>query len=482
MSGSALPTMIVGGGFTGLFAAMHLCHQRHPRPIVLIDKSDHFVFKPLLYELLSGELTEAQVWPRYDALLNGTGITFIHDTVHRIDLASQAVILASGHRYSYGHLVLGLGSTLQDFGIPGVKDHAFAFRTGEDVTKLRRHLRQCLQRASQTQDPDQRRALLTVAIIGAGPAGVEMAATLGDLLPQWASQFEGLVEELKIVIVNRSPEILKGDINGGLRNTVLRALQTRWVPIQFLTGAAAQVAADHLIYHDPGQNQGQDPGQDQGHTLPTHTILWMTGNRVNPVIADLPDVPKDQAGRLRVLPTLQVPGYPNVFAGGDGTRLDAPQPATAQVAYQQGAAIARSLNAVVRHQPPQPAPVSLRGTLIKLGQAEGAANLFDRLAITGRSGHLIRQGIYLSLLPHPVHNVSNIVSWLSDELFQRHTLPRKPHRRLRPQLPGWVLGGALGLTLAAAGLLGWRAMAPAQFQRLWPPNPLPTRIDPANPR
>lgn len=471
-AGSTRPTIIVGGGFTGLFAAMHLCRQHHPRPIVLIDKGDRFVFKPLLYELLSGELTEAQVWPRYDTLLNGDEITFIHGAVHRIDLASQAVILASGHRYSYGHLILGLGSTVHDFGIPGVKDHAFAFRTGEDVTKLRRHLRQCLQRASQTQDPDQRRALLTVAIIGAGPAGVEMAATLGDLLPQWASQFTGLVNELKIVIVNRSPDILKGDINSGLRDTVQRALQTRWVPIQFLTGAAVQVAADHLVYRDPGQDQGHT------HTLPTYTILWMTGNRVNPVIADLPNVQKDQTGRLRVLPTLQLPGYPNVFAGGDCTVLDAPQPATAQVAYQQGTAIASNLKALVHHQPPQPVQVSLRGTLIKLGQAEGAANLFDRIAITGRSGHLIRQGTYLSLLPNPVHNLSGIVSWLSDELFQRHTLPSKPQPSLRSQLPGWVLGGALGLTVAVGGVLVWRALAPDRFKHLWPPTSVPTQIDP----
>jgi NADH dehydrogenase len=467
-AGSAQPTIIVGGGFTGLFAAMHLCRQRHPRPIVLIDKRDRFVFKPLLYELLSGELTEAQVWPRYDTLLNGNEITFIHDTVDRIDLDSQAVILASGHRYPYGHLGLGLGSTVQDFGIPGVKDHAFAFRTGEDVTKLRRHLRQCLQRASQTQDLGQRRALLTVAIIGAGPAGVEMAATLGDLLPQWASPFEGLVNELKIVIVNRSPEILKGDINASLRDTVQRALKKRWVPIQFLTGAAAQVESDHLIYQDQGQT----------HTLPTHTILWMTGNRVNSVIADLSNVPKDQAGRLRVLPTLQVPGYPNVFAGGDCTVLDAPQPATAQVAYQQGAAIASNLKAVVHHQPPQPVRVSLRGTLIKLGQAEGAANLFDRLAITGRSGHLIRQGIYLSLLPNSVHNFSGIASWLSDELFQRHTLPSKPQPGLRSQLPGWVLSGALGITVAIGSVMAWRAIAPSHFESLWPSSRVPTRIEP----
>jgi NADH:ubiquinone reductase (non-electrogenic) len=470
MPSATPPTIIVGGGFTGLFAAMHLCHQGHPHPILLIDKSDRFVFKPLLYELLSGELTEQQVWPTYDDLLNCDAITFIHDAVHRIDLDRQEVVLVSGQRYSYGHLVLGLGSTVHDFGIPGVKDYAFAFRTGEDVEKLRHHLRQCLQQASQTTDPERRRALLTIAIIGAGPAGVEMAATLGDLLPQWASEFDGLVAELTIAIVNRSPDILKGDINGGLRDTVQQALQNRLVPVQLLTGTATQVEPNHLAYqHD-----------DQGHTLSTHTIIWTTGNRVNPVIADLPlpDEHKDKAGRLRVLPTLQLPGYPTVFAGGDCTVLDDPQPPTAQVAYQQGAAIATNLSAVAQHQPPQLAQVTLRGTLIKLGLAEGAANLFDRIAITGRSGHLIRQGTYLSLLPNPVHNFNTTLSWLTDELFQRHTLPPPvPEPSLRSGLPRWAAGSALGLAVAVGGGLMWRAIAPAQFERLWQPTGIPALID-----
>ncbi len=470
MPSATPPTIVVGGGFTGLFAAMHLCQQRHPQPILLIDKCDRFVFKPLLYELLSGEMSEQQVWPKYDDLLNCDEITFIHDAVHRIDLDRQEVMLASGQRYPYGHLVLGLGSTVHDFGIAGVKDHAFAFRTGQDVDKLRHHLRQCLQQASQTSDPERRRALLTVTIIGAGPAGVEMAATLGDLLPQWASKFEGLLAELTVAIVNRSPEILKGDINDGLRDTVRQALQNRLVPVQLITGAAAQVEPNHLAYQH----------NDQVHTLPTHTIIWTTGNRVNPVIADLPlpAVHKDKAGRLRVLPTMQLPGYPTVFAGGDCTVLDDPQPATAQVAYQQGEAIATNLNAVAQHQPPQPAQVSLRGTLIKLGLAEGAANLFNRIAITGRSSHLLRHGTYLSLLPNPVHNFNTTLSWLSDELFQRHTLPPPvPEPSLRSGLPFWVAGSALGLAVAVGGGLMWRAIAPAQFERLWQPTGIPALID-----
>ncbi len=144
---------------------------------------------------------------------------------------------------------------------------------------------------------------------------------------------------------------------------------------------------------------------------------------------------------------------------------------------QQGAAIASNLNAVVRHQPPQPVQVSLRGTLLKLGQAEGAANLFDRLAITGRSGHLIRQGTYLSLLPNSAHNVSSLASWLSDELFQRHTLTAKPQSGLHSKIPGWVLSGALGIAVAVGGVMAWRAIAPNQYQRPWLPTNAPTQTD-----
>lgn len=142
------PTVVVGGGFVGLFATMHLCHQNHPYHIILIDQNERFVFKPLLYKILTGELNEHQVCPRYDDLLDCDEVTYIHDTVEHIDLDERRVQLASGLSYNYGHLVLGLGSTVHVFGIKGVKVYAFPFRTGEDVTALRQHLRRCLQQAS----------------------------------------------------------------------------------------------------------------------------------------------------------------------------------------------------------------------------------------------------------------------------------------------------------------------------------------------
>lgn len=203
MNDSINPTLILGGGFTGLFTALHLSNQRYSGPTILIDQEWSFIFKPLLYEFLSGEMNVELVWPRYDELLDNSGVAFIRDTIQAIDLHQRQVRLTSGLCYTYSHLVLALGSTTGYFGIAGAKENSFAFRTGEDASPnvhtppwgiaLGRHLRDCLQRASQTKDQEQRRTLLTVAILGAGRSGVELAATLADLLPNWYAPLGGNV-------------------------------------------------------------------------------------------------------------------------------------------------------------------------------------------------------------------------------------------------------------------------------------------------
>lgn len=184
MNYSTNSTVILGGGFTGLFTALHLQRLDYSRPVVLIDQTERFVFKPLLYEFLSGEMDEFQVCPRYEELLQGETVSFIADTVEQIDLPQKKLELKSGKIYSYHNLVLALGSCSGYFGIEGAKEHTFAFRTRQDAIALKEHLQQCLKRASQTLNYEQRRILLKVALVGAGPSGVELAATLADLLPQ----------------------------------------------------------------------------------------------------------------------------------------------------------------------------------------------------------------------------------------------------------------------------------------------------------
>lgn len=409
-----MPTVIVGGGFTGLFTALRLHQLRYPQQAVLIDREEQFAFKPLLYELLSGEMDPHQVIPRFEELLAGTTITFVHDSVEAIDLNGRQVSLTSGLRYHYDRLVLAVGSVgSYDAKAEGAAEHSFGFRTAEEVMQLKRHLRRTLQRASQTDESEERRRLLTIVVAGAGPTGLELAATLADWLPGRYAELGGEPGEIRVVLIHRSGEILQGDMNENLRRTVRMALPRRRVPVELVLEAEVMTIGPEAV---------QLTLRDGSRTIPTATCVWTAGTAVHPLLRALAVSPehRDRRGRLVVTPTLQLPEYPEVFAGGDCTVLaQEALPAIAQVAYQQGFAIARNLKALAEGQPTQPAQVHLRGTLMKLGLGEAAAELFDRYEIKGRPGHLVRQARYLELLPAPAHNFKATAEWLTDALFQR---------------------------------------------------------------
>ena len=150
-----LPTLILGGGFTGLFTALHLSHQHYQVPTILIDRGSRFIFKPLLYEFLTGEMNTRYICPRYDNLLHKSGIEFIQDTVQSIDLHQRQVKLASGLHYNYSNLVLSLGSIAGYCGVAGAKEHTLQFSSTEDAVILAKHLRDCLQRATQATGLEQ---------------------------------------------------------------------------------------------------------------------------------------------------------------------------------------------------------------------------------------------------------------------------------------------------------------------------------------
>ncbi len=414
-------TIILGGGFTGLFTALHLSHHHYSQPIILIDQQERFSFNPMLYEFLSGEMSDEQVCPRYEKLLDGSGVAFVQDTVQAVDLEQRQVELASGTSYNYKYLVLALGSTASYFGVKGAREHCFCFRNGKDAVALAKQLRDCLQRAIQTTDLEQRRILLTVAIIGAGPSGVELAATLADLLPSWYAQLGGEPQQLRVVLLDRQTEILttgpRGGVKSELQETAQAALQERNVPVELILGA--EVSA---VYPERIEFQHHN----QAETLQAATAIWTAGSTSNPVIKELtiPEERRDSHSCLYVTPTLQLLDFPEVFAGGDcAANVEEPQPPTAQVAYQQGAAIAKNLQALSEGKELSPAQVHLRGTLLKLGLGESAASIFDQFEVQGQIGHLIRQATYLELLPTPAHNFKATTQWLVDEIFDRHYHP-----------------------------------------------------------
>lgn len=464
MQQASHPAVILGGGFAGLFTALHLSQQNYFHPIILIEQRDRFSFKPLLYELLSGELQSKQVYPYYHQLLSGSGVSFIQDTVQAIDLYQRRVTVASGKVFNYSNLVLTLGGKTTYFQTPGAAEYAMPFTSGQEAIALRKHLRHRLHQAIQTQDLERRRLLLSVAIIGAGPAGIELACTLADLLPIWYDELGGDANEIRVTLINRSREILKGDVNSHLRCTAQRALKQRVIPVDFLFDAAVtNIQADGIEYRQNEKTQFLSAG----------TIAWTAGTAAHPLLMELPVA--NTRGRLVVTPTLQLPDFPEVFAAGDcAINSDHPQPPTAQVAYQQGRAIAHHLQRIQEGKPAIPVQIQMRGTLMKLGLNEGVANLFNKVQIKGQPGHYVREATYLQLLPNSAHNFKVTTEWLTDELFQRD----RPFTYMQLGQTPWLSGIA---TLAAGIILAtplvWRAAQPMQFQQTLSWTGVPTLLD-----
>ncbi|MGB3765864.1 MAG: NAD(P)/FAD-dependent oxidoreductase [Phormidesmis sp.] len=462
---TALPVVIIGGGFVGLFTALHLRHRHFPNPIILIDSQTQFVFKPLLYEYLSGEMEATEVVPTYEELLSGSDITFVQGSVTEVDLTERKVRLAAGLQYSYQYLVLAVGSIQGYFGTEGAQQYAFAFRTQADAQRLKEQLRDRLKTASKTTAPVERKKLATVAIVGAGPSGVEMAATLADLLPGWYARLGGKPQDIRVVLVNHGDSILSGDVNEHLQETALAALKKRTVPVELLLGVGVEaVSAKGLSYRPKGEDSKPEQ-QDQNalQQLSAATVIWTAGTGTNPLIESLPLEPgdRDKHKSPLVMPTLQLLNYPDVFAAGDCAVVQAqPQPAVAQIAYQQGAGIAHNLLALAKGESLKPVHPKMRGTLMKLGIRNGVANLFDKVQIGGEAGDLIRNATYLEMLPTPVHNFKATAEWLTDDIFERNQKVGKIRRdrtsasHAQPLQPGRVAVWMSGAVLLASIVIG----------------------------
>jgi len=405
--------LILGGGFTGLFAALHLSSLDCPLPITLIDRETRFVFKPLLYELLSNETQVDVTWPRYEELLTRRGVAYVLGSIQAIDLHNRQVQLDSGLSYGYRYLVVALGDTAGYFNVSGADEHTFTFRTAQDALELGKHLRQNLQKALQAEDSTEKDELLTTAIVGAGPSGVELSGTLADLLPHWYEKLGGDPEDIRVVLIQRGEEILGKGVSDRIRETAEKALGNRRARIDILTQSSVkEVKPGSLVYLN----------DEQEHYLDAETIVWTAGSSTHPLVQSLPiaDEHSDRRQRPHTTSTLQLIDFPNVFAGGDcAVNIEDPQPATAQVAYQQGKTIAYNIKALIDEEELEPASVNLRGYLMKLGVEESVAEILGKVRISGHAGHLIRHATYLSLMPTPARNMKLGAEWLADEVLDQ---------------------------------------------------------------
>jgi NADH dehydrogenase len=384
---------ILGGGFGGLYTALRLGQftwEPGQKPeITLIDRQSNFLFTPLLYEIVTGELQSWEVAPPFTELLHGTDIRFIQGSADRVDLDRQQITLADATEIDYDRLVLAVGSENLTHGIPGVEEHALTFRTIEDAYSLDSKLR-----LLEATDTDR----LRIAIVGAGYSGVELACKLADRL--------GERGRLRLVEVGDRILPTAADFN---RKAAEKALEQRGIWIDLET-TVESITADtiSLIY------------KGQVDTIPVEIVLWTAGTQVNPLIEQIP-CPKTQRGRIMVTPTLQVPDRPNIFAVGDTAEIRDEEgkiiPATAQSAFQQADFTAWNLWSSLTNRPLLPFRYTNLGEMMALGTDRAVLSGLG-IQLDGELAYLARRLVYLYRLPTLDHQLKVGFNWLTQPLVR----------------------------------------------------------------
>ncbi len=385
--------MIVGAGFGGLYTALALAEQRHPPSILLIEPNPRFLFLPLLYELLSAELRSWEIAPRYEDLLAGRGVAWLQDRVERIDLPTRTLRTHAGRHLDWGRLVLACGGETDSFGIAGVDRCTLGFRTLADVERLQELLAR-LRR--------ERRPLQRLAVVGAGPTGVELACKLADLAGDSA-----LVE-----LMEQGERLLPGS-RGFSREQAQLALQRRDVRLRTRTRVTA-VEPDRLRLLSRPQGEGAAAAEE---ILPVSGVIWTAGLRFRPPCLE-PEPPRDARGRLLCHADLRLQGHDDVFVVGDlanlpGPEDDTPLPSTAQVAFQQAPVAAANLIRSLAGESLEPFRFQELGEMLSLGVGEASLSGLG-INLAGPAAYQLRRLAYLTRLPRRSLQWRVAAGWLAD--------------------------------------------------------------------
>lgn len=383
---------ILGGGFGGLYTALAL--DRLPwmpqdRPdIVLVDQRDRFVFLPLLYELVTGELESWEVAPPYTELLAGTNIRFQPAEVAEIGIDPAEVRLTDHSTIAYDYLVLALGGKTPLDIVPGAEAYAIPFHDISHAYRLEEALRELEQ-----SNADK----IRVAIAGAGYSGVELACKLADRLGKRG----------RVRLIDFGEEILTTapEFN---RNAAYKALSDRGVWLDLETAVT-----------EVGDKTISLKYRDQVDTIPAEIVLWTVGTRVADQVRSLP-IPKNERDRVRVEPTLQVIDHPNIFALGDladckdaaGQQV----PITAQAALQQADYTAWNLwAAITGNRPLLPFRYQHLGEMMALG-TDNATLTGLGLKFDGTAAYVARRLAYLYRMPTLGHQLRVGLNWIGQPL------------------------------------------------------------------
>lgn len=400
--------LILGGGFGGIFTALELAGSAE---VTLVSEEDHFLFTPMLYEYLSGEVEAWHIAPRFDELLDNN-VRFLQDVVTGVDLVSQTVSIA-GHEktLNYDVLVLTVGGVTNYVGVEGAEEFTLPFRKLRHADDLRHRMVAALDRIPPDMAPQDARRELTFAVVGAGASGCELSTKMADLLND-AFKRRALQGEPRVLVIEMGDRVVPG-MGDQIRDFVDEALHQSRVEVHTQT-RVVKVTADELTFDHDGNRE----------TLKTAGVVWTGGVKMGPVIEQL-NAQKTKRGLLIVKPTLQLSEHVNAFALGDIAVYPDATPTlagTAQLAFQQASLAARNIKSFLEGKEMHTKHFEELGEAISLG-TERAAVLTGGKAFGGALARQARFALYTSRLPTWHHRLRVGASWFFGGTTAQPLLP-----------------------------------------------------------
>jgi NADH dehydrogenase len=353
--------VVIGGGFGGLWAVRHL--RNAPVEITLIDRSNHHLFQPLLYQVATAGLAAPSIAaPLRYILRKQRNVTVLMGEVARIDLDARRVHVA-GRDVEYDYLLVAAGATHAYFGHDEWERFAPGLKNLDDAFVIRRRILEAFERAEASSDTAERAACLTFAVIGGGPTGVELAGTLVEIARHTlANEFRHIdSRQARVLLIEAGPRVLSA-LDETLSAKARAQLERLGVEVH--TGkAVTDIGAGYVVAG--------------GERIAAHTILWAAGVAASPLGQQL-GAQLDRAGRVRVLPDLSVPGHPEVFVAGDLATLQVdgkPVPGVAPAAKQMGKHVANNLQARLAGRATTPFRYRDWGALATIGRHSAVVQL-----------------------------------------------------------------------------------------------------------
>ena len=355
--------VIVGGGFGGISVAKAL--RKTDCNVTLVDKRNHHLFQPLLYQVATAALSPGDIAVPIRAIFgNDKNIRTVLGEVISIDKTKNRIHLSDGSFLDFDYLILAPGAIYNYFGNKQWKDHAPGLKTLKNALSVRERILVSLEEADKIEDPEVRKKYLTYAVIGAGPTGVEMAGAIAEIAKRnMMRDFRNIrTEETEVILIEAGSSVLNG-YPEDLSNKAKSDLEEKGVSV---------------LLNNPVQSIQENGVELENSFIETPNIIWAAGVKASPLLQSL-DCELDKMGRAIVEPYLNIPGYPSIFVIGDAAHVKGkdgqPLPALAPVALQQGKYLAKLIKKQTEGKKASPFSYTDKGTMATIGRAKAVADI-----------------------------------------------------------------------------------------------------------